>query len=302
VDNVSLDLLRGSTVALVGESGCGKTTLGESILRLTRQATGQVMFQDKDVLKLGTSELKMVRKHMQIVFQDPFGSLSPRMTIEEIVGEGLRVHFPDVTDDKKKEKVYSALREVGLDPSVADRYPHEFSGGQRQRIAIARTLILDPEFMVLDEPTSALDVSVQAQVLNLLKELQARHSLTYLFISHNLGVVQYMADTVAIMYLGRIVEYAPVSDLFANPRHPYTRSLLEAVPSLGERKPFEPLAGDVPSPRNPPPGCHFHPRCPIYSSEPTGSPLAKQCRTQYPEPTGLDGSYVRCHAVQGPKL
>ncbi len=297
VDDVSLDIRRGSTLALVGESGCGKTTFGESLLRLNREATGEIAFQNRNVLQLPNPELKKIRKHLQIVFQDPFGSLSPRMTIEKIVGEGLEVHHPDLDGETKKQKIVSVLREVGLDRGALDRYPHEFSGGQRQRIAIARTLILEPEFIVLDEPTSALDVSVQAQVLNLLKELQARHSLTYLFISHNLNVVQYMADSVAIMYLGRVVEYAPVKELFRNPRHPYTRSLLESVPSLGDRKPFQPLVGDVPSPLNPPPGCHFHPRCPLYLNEPPGSPLAAACRSQYPGPTGTEHSYARCHAL-----
>ncbi len=298
VDNVSLKFQKGSTVALVGESGCGKTTFGESILRLTREATGTVLFQGQNVMAMKTPELKKIRKHMQIVFQDPFGSLSPRMRIEEIIGEGLRIHYPGKSDAENRKSLEAVLREVGLDPTVADRYPHEFSGGQRQRIAIARALILEPEFIVLDEPTSALDVSVQAQVLNLLKELQAKRSLTYLFISHNLSVVQYMADTVAIMYLGRIVEQAPVQELFQNPRHPYTQSLLAAVPSLGERKPFEPLVGDVPSPLNPPPGCHFHPRCPIYLNEPKGSPLALKCTGQYPEKSGSESVFVACHAVK----
>jgi len=299
VDEVDLDLQRGSTVALVGESGCGKTTFGESILRLRREAQGTVHFKDKNVMQLNTAELKEIRRHMQIVFQDPFGSLSPRMTIEEIVSEGPRVHFPHLSADERKEKLHNALIEVGLNPSIAERYPHEFSGGQRQRIAIARALILEPEFIVLDEPTSALDVSVQAQVLNLLRELQSKHSLTYLFISHNLNVVEYMADYVAIMYLGRIVEYGSVDQIFANHRHPYTKSLLQAVPSLGKRKAFEPLVGDVPSPLNPPTGCHFHPRCPIYLNEPENSPLAKKCRGEYPKATGDKNSYVKCHAVTG---
>lgn len=298
VDNVSLDLKRGSTLALVGESGCGKTTLGESIIRLVREATGQVLFHGRDLMTLKTDELKKMRKNLQAVFQDPYGSLSPRMTIEDIVSEGLRVHFPEMNEADKRQKVEEALREVGLSPSVADRYPHEFSGGQRQRVSIARALILQPEFILLDEPTSALDVSVQAQVLNLLRELQGRKKLTYLFITHNLSTVQYLADTVAIMYLGRIVEYAPVEELFKNPRHPYTRSLLEAVPSLEERKPFAALVGDVPSPLNPPTGCHFHPRCPIYSNEPEGSHLREQCKNIYPGKTDLGVSYVNCHAVK----
>ena len=246
VDHVDLELIQGSTVALVGESGCGKTTLGESILRLNRDTQGLVRYKQINVMNLQTHELKQIRRHMQIIFQDPFGSLSPRLRVREIIGEGLTVHFPELTPSQSDEKISKALAEVGLDPSVADRYPHEFSGGQRQRISIARALILEPEFLVLDEPTSALDVSVQAQVLNLLRDIQAKHNLTYLFITHNLNVVQYIADEVAIMYLGRVVEYATTKELFKNPRHPYTQSLLKAVPSLGERKPFEPVVGGRP--------------------------------------------------------
>ncbi len=296
VDHVDLELIKGSTVALVGESGCGKTTLAESILRLNREVRGTVRFQNIDVMQLATPELKKIRRHMQIVFQDPFGSLSPRLRVREIIGEGLQVHFPELGPAETDEKISKVLLEVGLDPSVADRYPHEFSGGQRQRISIARALILEPEFLALDEPTSALDVSVQAQVLNLLRELQAKRNLTYLFITHNLNVVQYISDEVAIMYLGRIVEYASAKELFKNPKHPYTESLLKAVPSLGERIPFETVVGDVPSPLNPPAGCHFHPRCPIYRNEPEGSLLRQKCRTQYPEKTFRGGAFVACHA------
>jgi peptide/nickel transport system ATP-binding protein len=218
------------------------------------------------------------------------------MTVEDIIGEGLRVHLPNLELTEKRKRIESVLNEVGLSPSIIDRYPHEFSGGQRQRVAIARALILEPEFLVLDEPTSALDVSVQAQVLNLLNELQAARHLTYLFITHNLGVVQYMADRVAIMYLGRIVEYASVEELFSKAKHPYTKSLLEAIPDLEERKPFEPVTGDVPSPLNPPAGCHFHPRCPIFLNEPKDSPLVQKCKTSYPEIFSSGESFVRCHA------
>ena len=297
VDGVSLKFPKSSTVALVGESGCGKTTFGESLLRLNRNASGSVFFRDKDIMKLSGSELKPVRKHLQIVFQDPFGSLSPRLTVDEIIREGLNIHFADRTEEENRVRIQDVLGEVGLAPSVLDRYPHEFSGGQRQRIAIARALVLEPEFLVLDEPTSALDVSVQAQVLNLLKQLQSKRSLTYLFISHNLSVVNYMADTVAIMYLGRIVEQAPAKEIFNNPRHPYTKSLLDSVPDLKQRRPFEPLVGDVPSPLNPPSGCHFHPRCPIYLNEPGESPLAMKCRFLYPDKTESDTGFVACHAA-----
>ncbi len=297
VDHVDLKLMKGSTVALVGESGCGKTTLGESILRLNREVQGTVRFQETDVMSLPMNELKQIRRHMQIVFQDPFGSLSPRLRVREIIGEGIQVHFPELSPDETNDKISKVLREVVIDPSVADRYPHEFSGGQRQRISIARALILEPEFLVLDEPTSALDVSVQAQVLNLLRELQAKRNLTYLFITHNLNVVQYISDEVAIMYLGRIVEYATAKELFQQPKHPYTQTLLKAVPSLGERKPFEPVVGDVPSPLNAPSGCHFHPRCPILMKEPEGSPLHQKCRNEYPEKKFKGNTFVACHAV-----
>ena len=298
VDNINLDIQKGGTVALVGESGCGKTTLGESILQLVPYARGQVLFSGQNIMSLKGEALKQFRKHMQIVFQDPFGSLQPRMTIERIVGEGLEVHQPMLSLEERNQKIAKVLEEVGLGASVMDRFSHEVSGGQRQRIAIARALILEPEFLVLDEPTSALDVSVQAQVLNLLKELQARHQLTYLFISHNLSVVRYMADTVAIMYLGKIVEQAPVDELFKKPRHPYTKSLLESVPTLESSKPFKPLIGDVPSPLNPPAGCHFHPRCPIYLNEEPGSSLAHNCVSQYPQKSGDGPNFVACHYFQ----
>jgi peptide/nickel transport system ATP-binding protein len=298
VDGINLEIAKGSTIALVGESGCGKTTLGESILNLNSHTQGEVEFSGQNIMKLNGNDLKQFRKHMQMVFQDPFGSLQPRMTIEAIIVEGLEIHYPDLSQTEKTEKISRVMQEVGLSNSVLERYPHEFSGGQRQRIAIARALILEPEFMVLDEPTSALDVSVQAQVLNLLKDLQIKRNLTYLFISHNLSVVRYLADTVAIMYLGKIVEQAPVETLFNNPKHPYTISLLNSVPDLGEQKPFEPLIGDVPSPLHPPVACHFHPRCPIYLKEEPGSSLAKRCTSQYPEILGDKNRFVRCHACE----
>ncbi len=296
VDNVDMEIQKGSTLALVGESGCGKTTLGESILRLTREAKGEVLLNGQDIMKLNNEELKKIRNKIQIVFQDPMGSLSPRMTIEDIVGEGLHVHFPNIGPVEHRKKTEHVLGEVGLSPSIAERYPHEFSGGQRQRIAIARALILEPEFLVLDEPTSALDVSVQAQVLNLFKELQARRNLTYLFITHNLSVVRYMADRVAIMYLGKIVEYAKVEKIFQKAIHPYTKSLLDAIPDPSKRKTFHPITGDVPSPLNPPTGCHFHPRCPIFLNEAEGSLLKQKCKNTYPEIYSSGEYFVRCHA------
>jgi len=224
------------------------------------------------------------------------GSLSPRMTVENIVGEGLEEHYKDIKEDARRKKIARVLKEVGLPISTLDRYPHEFSGGQRQRIAIARALILEPSFLVLDEPTSALDVSVQAQVLNLFKELQAKRNLTYLFITHNLSVVRYMADNVAIMYLGKIVESGSTAEIFQNPKHPYTKSLLESIPDIETRKIFQSIKGDVPSPLNPPTGCHFHPRCPIFLNETGGSSLSHECKREYPEPVYSGTSFVRCHA------
>lgn len=296
VDNVDLEIQKGSTLALVGESGCGKTTLGESILRLTRETQGEVMFDGLDIMKLNNTELKKIRNQMQIVFQDPMGSLSPRMTVEDIVGEGLQEHSKNMGWIERRKKIEHVLNEVGLPISAINRYPHEFSGGQRQRIAIARALILEPSFLVLDEPTSALDVSVQAQVLNLFKELQAKRKLTYLFITHNLGVVRYMADKVAIMYLGKIIENGSTNEIFQNPKHPYTKSLLEAIPDIETRKALQLIKGDVPSPLNPPTGCHFHPRCPIFLNETEGSTLRHECKKEYPEPVYSGTSYVRCHA------
>ena len=296
VDNVDLEIQKGSTLALVGESGCGKTTLGESILKLTGETQGEVIFEGLDIMKLNNTELKKMRNQMQIVFQDPMGSLSPRMTVEDIVGEGLQVHSKDMGLIERRKKTEDVLNEVGLPKSSISRYPHEFSGGQRQRIAIARALILEPRFLVLDEPTSALDVCVQAQVLNLFKELQAKRKLTYLFITHNLGVVRYMADKVAIMYLGKIVENGSTNEIFQNPKHPYTKSLLESIPDIETRKAFQLITGDVPSPLNPPTGCHFHPRCPIFLNESDDSQLSHKCKKEYPKPVYTGTSFVRCHA------
>ena len=296
VDNVDLEIQKGSTLALVGESGCGKTTLGESILKLSGETQGEVIFEGLDIMKLNNTELKKIRNQMQIVFQDPMGSLSPRMTVEDIVGEGLQVHSKDMGLIERRKKTEDVLNEVGLPKSSISRYPHEFSGGQRQRIAIARALILEPRFLVLDEPTSALDVCVQAQVLNLFKELQAKRKLTYLFITHNLGVVRYMADKVAIMYLGKIVENGSTNEIFQNPKHPYTKSLLESIPDIEIRKAFQLITGDVPSPLNPPTGCHFHPRCPIFLNESDDSQLSHKCKKEYPKPVYTGTSFVRCHA------
>ena len=290
VDHVDIEIRRGETLALVGESGCGKTTAGQSILRLLNEADGQVLFQGEDVLAMPKSKLKQMRKHMQIVFQDPVGSLSPRMKVRDIVGEGLRVHSPHIKTTERDEKVAEVLELVGLSPDLADRFPYEFSGGQRQRIAIARALILEPEFLVLDEPTSALDVSVQAQILNLLEDIQVRRTLAYLFITHDLGVVEYISDQVAVMYLGRIVEYSTTEELFSNPKHPYTKTLLDAVPRIGDaRHEFNRIVGDVPSPLDPPSGCHFHPRCPL---------ATEYCKKVAPILEQKGNTRVSCHEVK----
>ncbi len=262
VDDVSFQLEEGETLGLVGESGCGKTTTGRSILRLVEPTAGSVRFNGKEVLTARGDDLKQLRRDMQIVFQDPFGSMNPRMTIRSIIEEGLIVQ--GLGDAKEREeRVQMVIRQVGLEPSCLNRYPHEFSGGQRQRVCIARALVLQPKFLVLDEPISALDVSIQSQIINLLVKLREEHHLTYLFISHDLSVVKYLSDRVAVMYLGQIIEMARSADLYAHPAHPYTQALLSSIPTVdtAQRKERILLTGDVPSPVNPPPGCRFCPRC-----------------------------------------
>ncbi len=298
VDGVSLTLPRGTTLALVGESGCGKTTVGLSLLRLLREAQGRIVFQGQDMETWSRRELRAMRRRLQIVFQDPFSSLSPRLTVEAIVAEGLTVHVPDQAAAARRQRVVRALEEVGLDEAALPRYPHEFSGGQRQRISLARALVLEPDFLVLDEPTSALDVSVQAQILNLLIGLQAAHGFTYLIITHNLGVVEYLADRVAVMYLGRIVEEAACEELFAQPRHPYTRSLLASIPSVTARQELARLEGEVPSPVAPPAGCHFHPRCPMYGTAGPGDRLRALCPVHYPALLAHGDRRAACHALE----
>ncbi|MGW8321668.1 MAG: ABC transporter ATP-binding protein, partial [Thermodesulfobacteriota bacterium] len=264
VDGVDLAIPRGRTSALVGESGCGKTTLGKTVLQLLPPTAGTVEFGGTELTTLARSALKPFRRRLQIVFQDPFSSLDPRMMVGEILMEGMTAHRLGRSRSERLARAEGLMDRVGLEPRMVLRYPHEFSGGQRQRIAIARCLAVDPEFIVCDEATSALDVSVQAQIINLLKKLQAELSLTYLFITHDLSVVEYLADEVCVMYLGRIVERGRTEEIFLNPMHPYTRALLSAVPQIdpttGAKKIR--LPGDTPSPVNPPPGCHFHPRCP----------------------------------------
>jgi peptide/nickel transport system ATP-binding protein/oligopeptide transport system ATP-binding protein len=263
VDGVDLDILRGETVGLVGESGCGKSTLGRTLLRLFEPTAGEIEFDGVDLLGLSGSELKRKRRDMQIVFQDSVGSLDPRMTVSKLVGEGLKIH--GLGGKQRNEIVIELLQRVGLSAQAAGRYPHQFSGGQRQRIGLARALVLNPKFIVADEPVSALDVSIQSQVLNLLVELKRDFALTYLFVAHDLAVVGYVSDRVAVMYLGKIVELASSEELFRRPLHPYTMALLSANPEPvpGRKRQRVVLHGDVPSPINPPSGCRFRTRCPI---------------------------------------
>jgi peptide/nickel transport system ATP-binding protein len=293
VSNVTLDIFPGETLGLVGESGSGKSTLGRLILKLLDPTEGSVHFDGRDLSTIGRSDLRALRREMQLVFQDPYASLNPRMRVRSIVGEGLEIHKL-ARGKQKEDRIVELLQMVGMGADSMDRYPHEFSGGQRQRIGIARALAVNPRFLVLDEPVSALDVSIQAQIINLLQDLQEKLKLTYLFIAHDLRVVEHISNRVAIMYLGKIVEIASRDEIYLNPRHPYTRALLSAIPTIDASKKPEriKLPGEVPSPLNPPSGCAFHPRC----------PYAKDvCINQEPPlESGRGGHAVACHVFPAP--
>lgn len=289
VDNVSFSIRKGETLGLVGESGCGKSTLGRTLLRLLEPSAGQVFFEGTDITQLGTQAMRAMRRKMQIIFQDPYASLNPRMTVQTILEEPLQIHQLCPTPEARQKRLYELLNYVQLPKEALKKYPHEFSGGQRQRICIARALAVDPTFIVCDESVSALDVSIQAQVINLLMDLQQELGLTYLFIAHDLKVVEFISHRVAVMYLGKIVEMAPAYDIYQHPCHPYTKALLSAipVPDPTHTKERIVLQGDVPSPLSPPTGCHFHPRCWRATDE---------CRTAYPEMTSLNDQHTfRCY-------
>lgn len=290
VDDVSLDLYKGETLGIVGESGCGKSTLARTLLRLIEPTKGTIEFNGRNILAMGKRELREARSHMQIIFQDPYSSLHPKMKVGQIIAEPLIVSGFIQEKNQRRKRVLELMEMVGLDKTYADRYPHEFSGGQRQRIVIARALATNPALLVCDEPVSALDVSVRSQILNLLEELQKRLNLTYLFISHDLSVVEHICDRVAIMYLGKIVEIGNIEDVYTNPLHPYTKALLSAIPIVGEtnRKKRILLKGDIPSPENPPEGCRFHTRC-HYATD--------RCRNELILIDRGNNHFVACHRI-----
>ena len=288
VDSVDLTIYEGETIGVVGESGCGKSTLGRCILQLIRPTAGHVLYRGEDITKLNKEQMRQMRRKMQLIFQDPYASLNPRMTVLELIMAPLEA-FGIGTMEERVQRVKEIMELVGMPENMMNRYPHEFSGGQRQRIVIARALVLNPEFVVCDEPVSALDVSVRAQVLNLIQELKKKKHLTYMFISHDLSVVKYISDRIAVMYLGRIVEIAEKNELYNNPQHPYTKALLSAIPipDVDNKMKREILTGDVPSPLNPPSGCYFHTRC-KYATE--------RCKTECPALHDVgNGHMVACH-------
>lgn len=286
VDNISFTIEEGTTLGMVGESGSGKTTAARSILRLIEPDNGQVIIHNTNMLELNKKELRKFRKNIQIVFQDPYGSLNPYMTIKKIITEPLKIHTK-MNDSEIEEKLHELLELVGLKIEHKNRYPHEFSGGQRQRIGIARSIALNPKFIILDEPVSALDVSIQGQILNLLMDLQEKLNLTYLFVAHDLAVIEHISKKIVVMYLGHIVEESPKHDLYTKPLHPYTKNLLKSIPEI---KPgchgFSVLRGEIPSPENPPPGCHFHPRC---------TDAMEICKKFYPATHIVNNTKVACH-------
>ena len=298
LDGVSFAIRRGETFALVGESGCGKSTVARCIVGLYPPTAGRIVFDGADLHRIkGRRAMAPLRRRMQMIFQDPYASLDPRWRVRRIVAEPLATHGLSAGKHETRQRVAELLREVRLSPADGDKYPHEFSGGQRQRISIARALAARPDLLICDEPTSALDVSVQAQILNLMRDLQRQFALTYLFISHNLAVIYQISDRVGVMYLGRLVEIAETEALFARPRHPYTRLLLETIPRLDPQETRSderaPVAGEVPDPIDPPPGCAFHPRCPF---------AAERCRRERPELAPAGGALVACHAVEEGRL
>lgn len=286
LDNISINIPKGKTLGMVGESGSGKTTAARSILRLIEPDDGEIIINNVSVHSLERKELRKYRKDMQLVFQDPYSSLNPRMTIGKIITEPIRIHT-SIDKNEIQNRLQELLQMVGLKPEHEDRYPHEFSGGQRQRIGIARAIALNPKFIILDEPVSALDVSIQGQILNLLSDLQERLNLTYLFVAHDLAVVEHMSDEIVIMYLGKIVEKNQKKDLYTNPLHPYTQCLMKSIPEIKAKKHgFSVLKGEIPSPENPPAGCYFHPRCPS---------VMEKCKTEYPAMRKSGNTEVACH-------
>lgn len=289
LDGINFSIKKGHTLGMVGESGSGKTTAARAMLRLIEPDAGNVVIDGINIKSLDRKELRAFRKNIQIVFQDPFSALNPRMTVGRIISEPLRIHT-NMKKEETKDRLEELMTLVGLGPEHVERYPHEFSGGQRQRIGIARAIALNPKLIILDEPVSALDVSIQGQILNLLKELQERLSLTFLFVAHDLAVVEHMSNHIAVMYLGRIVENRSTSALYAEPLHPYTKSLIASIPEIKpEKRGFTALKGEIPSPENPPEGCHFHTRCPH---------AMEICKKTYPEEQAVDGGTVRCHLYQ----